>query len=387
MKLRDFDHQSNSVEEAVRARRSFLEKEVNISLQPVSEMAFSPKKVAASNTENLIGATHLPLGVTSPLLVHGEYAQGSFYIPLATTEKSLVAGISRGCKLVTSAGGAETFIEQDHMTRAPIFQCDSLRTVKKLLHWLEENQMTLEKKVEAGSRYIRLLSSRSWVIGRNVYVRWSFHTGDAMGMNVVTKLSQQLAELLEGEVKGVKHVSVSGNMCIDKKPAAINLIEGRGKRVTAGVQISRALMQEQLQLNPEQLWEIHYRKNLLGSAQAGALGFNTHFANMIAALFIATGQDPAQVVEGAMGFTLVEPNEEGVYISVTLPALEVATVGGGTSLAPQKAALAMLGCEGSGEPAGSNARKLAEITASVVLAGEISLLAAEGTHTLAKAHE
>lgn len=385
--LRFFD-QDSSAANACQQRRQHLAKKHQLDLKHIGHTSFDHEQVRTYNTENLIGATQVPLGVTSPLLIQGQYAQGSFHIPLATTEKSLVAGISRGCKAITQAGGATTLILQDHMTRAPIFLVDNLPTAQKTCFWLQKNLTNLQKIVEEISQHIRLQDYDHWIVGRNFYLRLQFTTGDAMGMNAVTKATQAIANHLEQNIPGLKHLSVSGNMCIDKKPAALNYLLGRGKSLSAEVILSPTICQTVLKTTPKDIQDVNYRKNLVGSARAMSLGFNTHFANMIAALYIATGQDPAQVVEGSLGLTLMEIQKDGnLHASVTLPAIEVATVGGGTMIDTQKEALELLGCAGSGQPPGANARKLSEITAALVLAGELSLLAAETTHTLAKSHE
>jgi len=202
---------------------------------------------------------------------------------------------------------------------------------------------------------------------------------------MVTIASAKAADLICRET-GARLIALSGNWCTDKKPAAVNVVMGRGKTVSAGVLLSQDLISKVLKTDASSLLEVNTRKNLVGSARAGSFGFNAHAANIVAAMFIACGQDPAHVVEGSLCLTTVDPAPEGVYVSVTLPALPVGTVGGGTSVETQAECLRMLGVSGSGDPPGSHARKLAEIIASGVLAGELSLLGALAAQHLARAH-
>ncbi|HJJ87380.1 MAG TPA: hypothetical protein O0X17_03480, partial [Methanocorpusculum sp.] len=213
------------------------------------------------------------------------------------------------------------------------------------------------------------------------YVRMSYKTGDAMGMNMATIASEAASKIIE-EATGLRLIASSGNMCCDKKPAAINAVEGRGKTVSAGVFLSDELIRTVLKTEARLLIEVNMRKNLVGSARAGALGFNAHAANVVAALFLACGQDAAHVVEGGNCITTAEAVDGGVYVSVTLPSLQVGTVGGGTSVACQNECLRMLDCAGDGK-----AMKFAEIAASAVLAGELSLLSALAAGQLGKAHK
>jgi hydroxymethylglutaryl-CoA reductase (NADPH) len=226
----------------------------------------------------------------------------------------------------------------------------------------------------------------TFVTGTTVHVRLEFDPKDAMGMNMVTIASERIADLIE-ERTGARLVALSGNLCTDKKPAAVNGILGRGRTVVAGVKLPDDLVSEVFKTDARTLAEVNYRKNLVGSARAGSLGFNAHAANVIAALFIACGQDAAHVVEGSGTFTTVEEQEGGVYVSVTIPALQLGTVGGGTGLGTQRECLSLLGVAGGGTPPGANAARFAEIAGCAVLAGELSLLGALGAGHLARAHK
>jgi hydroxymethylglutaryl-CoA reductase (NADPH) len=328
----------------------------------------------------------VPLGVAGPLKINGEYAKGEFFIPLATTEGALVASVNRGCSVINKSGGASSVIISSGQTRSILFKTDCVSTAKKFSEYVDLNFKKLKASGEEGERFISVIGISVYVIGLYVWLRIKAETNDAMGMNMVTVAGKKIGDYISKNFKGAKFLSESGNMCTDKKPAAINMIESRGKRVIASINIPEEIIKESLKTTSENLIDMNYRKNLLGSAASGSLGFNAHFANIIAAMFIATGQDAAHVVDGSLGFTTVEKNNEGVDFSVTLPDLQVGTVGGGTGLKTQKECLSILGCAGAGNPPGSNSKKLAEIVASSVLAGEISLLGALCSKDLTRAH-
>jgi hydroxymethylglutaryl-CoA reductase (NADPH) len=333
----------------------------------------------------MIGAVQVPLGVAGPLRINGEYANGEFYIPLATTEGALVASAHRGCSVITASGGANVRIFDDKMTRAPVFMAKDVIGAKKLVEWVKENFMRLKEKSEATTRFGKLLSIEPFVAGRSVFLRFAYDTKDAMGINMVTIATEAAVDLILSK-NDAELVALSGNMCTDKKPAAINAITGKGKTVSADVVLNREIIREKLKTTPEKMAEVNYRKNLVGSARAGSLGFNAHAANIAAAIFIACGQDAAHVVEASNAMTLMELTDDGLYCSVTLPSLAVGTVGGGTGIGAQHECLRMLGTAGAGDPPGANSKKLAEIVAAAVLAGEISLIGALAAGHLAKAH-
>ncbi len=361
-------------------RRAAVEEFSGVSLDTIGSCPFDPI-LAEKNLENMIGCVHVPLGFVGPIMVNGEFASGEFIVPMATTEGALIATVNRGCAAIAEAGGAYPHVVKDEMTRAPVFRVRDVAHGIEVGQWVEAHLDELRSLASTTTRHGRLLSARASGNGRSLYIRFAFETGDAMGMNMVTIASDRLARRIE-EGTGAKLISVSGNYCVDKKPAAIDFILGRGKTVLADATIPRDIVESKLKATPEELAEIAYRKNLLGSVMALSYGYNAHAANMLAAMFIATGQDPAQVVEGSMVTTTCELVEDGIYVSVRIPALELGTVGGGTKLPSQSEALNVMGCLGTGK-----ARKLAEIVASVVLAGEISTLAAQVKGQLASAHQ
>jgi len=368
-------------EKAPEIRRKFLERKLHVDLKHIGSYTISPKNVR-KNIENMIGAIQVPLGVVGPLKVLGEYASGEFYVPLATTEGALVASVNRGCSVITASGGAIARVIDDKMTRAPVFKVQGVDHALKVVKWIKDNWDTIKAAAESTTRHGKLVGFQYFIAGKNLFIRFKYHTGDAMGMNMATIATNEASKVIE-EKTGAKLIALSGNMCVDKKPAALNLILGRGKTVVAEVKIPREIVRKKLKTTPEDFVEVVYRKIYVGSALAGSYGFNAHFANIIAAVFIATGQDVAQVVEGSNGITIAEVTESGdLYVAVYLPSLEIGTVGGGTSVETQREALSIMGCYGSG-----NAKKFAEILASTVLAGEISLIGALAAQHLAEAHK
>ncbi|MUV89855.1 3-hydroxy-3-methylglutaryl-CoA reductase, partial [Halapricum sp. CBA1109] len=272
------------------------------------------------------------------------------------------------------------------MTRAPVFSVAGVSEAAALADWVGDNTDALREAAESTTSHGELQSVDPYVVGDSVFLRFSFDTKDAMGMNMVTIATQAACDVIEDETTA-SLVSLSGNLCSDKKPAAINAVEGRGRTVAADVLLPTEVVQERFGTTPEAIAAVNTRKNLVGSAKAGSLGFNAHVANVVAAAFLATGQDIAQVVEGSNAITSVEAREDGLYASVTIASLEVGTVGGGTKLPTQAEALDVLGHAGGGDPAGSNADALAEVIATGALAGELSLLGALAGRHLASAHE
>jgi hydroxymethylglutaryl-CoA reductase (NADPH) len=384
--LYKLDELLGSSVKATEARRRFLEKRLGKDLSALkSDLPFD--QIVGRNCENTIGAVSIPVGVAGPIKVEGTYARGEYYVPLATTEGALVASVNRGCAAVREAGGASAAVVADAMTRAPVFETPSVKHSVELAGWVRREQERLKEAFGETTRHGEMLDLKPFVVGRYLFLRIEARTGDAMGMNMVTRGAERVAEKIVEANPWARHIALSGNLCTDKKAAAVNWILGRGKTVTAEVTIPRRIVEERLKTTPEAMEKVAMTKFYLGSARAGVLGgFNAHAANVIAAIFLATGQDPAQVVESSFCLTMVEALEEGVYVSVTLPSLELGTVGGGTWLPAQRAALELMGVAGPGDPVGANALKMAEIVAATVLAGEVSLVAALAAHHLVKAH-
>lgn len=376
---------SLSCADSVVARRKIIEKKTKTTLEHVSDYNFDVEVASKKNIENMIGATQIPLGVAGAVKINGDYAKGEFYVPMATTEGALLASVNRGMSVITKSGGAVTFVDNKGMTRAPVFRTSGLKESRELVRWAENNFNRIKEVAESTTRFGKLMEIKPWIVGRNVYLRFVFDTKDAMGMNMAVMACEKvIVELIEKETKA-ECVALSGNMCVDKKPSALNFIEGRGKSVHAEVILKNDFVVNTLKTTPKDVVEVNYRKNLLGSAMAGSLGFNAQFANIVAAIFAATGQDIAHVGEASMGVTTAEMHEDDLYVSCYLPNLNVGTVGGGTGLVGQREALSIMGVVGKADPS-DNTLKFAEIISVAVLAGEISLLAALASGHLAKAH-
>lgn len=367
-------------------RRLALEKEAKVTLKNIGSFSFDESIVSSRNCENLIGATHIPLGIAGPLkIINQESVVFNNYIPLATTEGALVASVSRGCKAIGLSGGANTYAYRAGTTRGPVFYTGAIKKSKEVYQWIKKNQGVLESAAQKTSSHIVLTKTKVSSVGNYVFVRFSFNTQDAMGMNMVTIASEAMCKLIEAET-GATLLAVAGNFDIDKKPSWLNFVENRGFAAWADVVLSKDVVLDVLKTTPQKIFDVWLAKCMIGSAMSGSLGFNAHYANVIAALFLATGQDPSHIVEGSMGITTTKVLENGdLYCSIYLPALMVGTVGGGTHLATQKESLSILGVAGGNE--GRNSEKFAEIVAGAVLAGEISLLASLAEGSLGKAHQ
>ncbi|KAK1623246.1 hydroxymethylglutaryl-coenzyme A reductase [Colletotrichum phormii] len=345
------------------------------------------ERVFGACCENVVGYLPLPVGVAGPLVIDGQ----SYFIPMATTEGVLVASASRGCKAINSGGGAVTVLTGDGMTRGPCVGFETLERAGAAKIWLdsEAGQTTMKKAFNSTSNFARLQTMKTALAGTNLYIRFKTTTGDAMGMNMISKGVEHALSVMASEgFEDMSIVSVSGNYCTDKKAAAINWIDGRGKSVVAEAIIPADVVKNVLKSDVDTLVQLNVDKNLIGSAMAGSIGgFNAHAANIVAAIFLATGQDPAQVVESANCITIMKNLRGSLQISVSMPSLEVGTLGGGTILEPQSAMLDMLGVRGPHPTTpGENARRLARIIAAGVLAGELSLCSALAAGHLVSAH-
>lgn len=346
-------------------------------------------KIIGSNCENVIGYVPVPVGVAGPLLLDGK----EFHIPMATTEGCLVASTNRGCRAITLSGGASACVLADGMTRGPVVQLMSACRAAEVKSWLESSEgfNAVKQAFDHTSRFARLDRMQISLAGRNLYIRFQSQTGDAMGMNMLSKGTEQALCRLREEFPDLRVLAVSGNYCTDKKPAAVNWIHGRGKSTVCEATIPARVVREVLKTSTGALVELNISKNLVGSAMAGSIGgFNAQAANIVAAIYIACGQDPGQTVGSSNCITLMEAvgsDREDLYISCTMPSIELGTVGGGTNLPPQQACLQMLGVQGASVACpGGNARMLAQVVCAAVLAGELSLMAALAAGHLVKSH-
>ncbi len=378
MNLRDY--------KTIRERRNVLEKQLGVGLTNIGSFSLDEDAASSRNCENMIGVAQIPMGVAGPLRISNfKFQISNYYIPLATTEGALVASVSRGCKAITQSGGAVVDSYRVGATRGAAFYVSGLAQNDKLNTFLEEHFVQLQAVAAKTSGHLKLTKYFSRGLGKYRFIRFVFDTQDAMGMNMATIATTSVCTYIE-EKFGARCLSVAGNYDVDKKPSWLNIIEGRGMKAWAEVTISSAVLSSVLKTTAQKVYDVWLAKCMIGSAMSGSMGHNAHFANVLAALFLATGQDLGYVGECGVGITTVEVvNRNDLYISVYLPDLMVGTVGGGTGLGTQKEALELLGVAGGNE--GKNAQKFAEIIAGAVLAGEISLLASLSEGTLAKAHE
>src|SRR3954453_21182830 len=377
-----------SPEEAAEIRRQALEEMTSTELSNIGHHSLDVQRASHRNCENFIGVAQIPMGVVGPLKVRGKHADGDFYVPLATTEAALVASTNRGCAALREAGGAVVRVEDVGMTRAPVFRTSGIVQTQGFLQWIQDHEEEIRELTEGTSRYLKLLEVRPYAFGTTVFLRFRFDSGDAMGMNMATIACDRAVNDLIEPATGVACVALSGNYCVDKKPAAINWQEGRGKRIYAEILLDAPILHHYLKSNARDLVEAQYRKNLLGSIAAGSMGYNAHYANVGAAFFIAHGQDPAHVVESSMGITCIESRgPDSVFASIFMPDVPLGAIGGGAALATPGEPLAAVAAPPPPERRGEAVTRLAEILGAVVLAGELSLMAAFTSNDLARAHE
>jgi hydroxymethylglutaryl-CoA reductase (NADPH) len=336
----------------------------------------------AGNIENFVGFARVPVGVIGPLRVNGIAAHGDFHVPLATTEGALVASYDRGARLVSLAGGVSVFCLTESVARAPCFVFRSLAEAGLFLSWALPRFERLQELAAGTSSHCRLVDLKTAVAGKEVYLVFEYTTGDAGGQNMVTLATDHACRWLARESPVTpERWYIEGNMSGDKKATVLAFAFARGKKVVAEAVIPRELVRRLIHTEPEEMvryWEV----SLLGGVQSGSIGVQGHFANALAALFIACGQDVACVSEAAVGLTRLDVAPGGdLYVSVSLPNLIVGTVGGGTHLPTARECLEMLGCRGDG-----GARKFAEICAATALAGEVSISGALAAGDFARAH-
>ena len=336
----------------------------------------------AHNIENYIGTVKVPVGVIGPLRVNGLFAHDDFYVPLATTEAALVASYGRGARLISAAGGCAAGVLAEGVHRAPGFAFRNVTEGGLFTQWVLEEKAALKAAADATSRYGRLVDVSPHIEGDHVYLVCTFVTGDAAGQNMVTIATDALCRDIEARcpIKPL-YWFVETNLSGDKKASALSFLSVRGRKVVAEVTVPGELVQSHLHTTAERMQD-YWRMSALGGVMSGSIGVQGHYANGLAALYLATGQDVACVAESAVGVTRFELRENGaLYASVTLPNIIVGTVGGGTGLPSQSAALSVLGLKGPGK-----ARALAEVCAAVCLAGELSIIGALAAGHFVRAH-
>ena len=335
-----------------------------------------------ANIERYIGTAKLPVGVIGPLRINGTEASGDYVVPLATTEAALVASYDRGAQLVTAAGGVSAAVLSHGVLRTPAFVFDGLYEAGSFVAWVVENADALKAAAEATTRHGRLLTIEPHIEVDTVFLICRYETGDAGGQNMVTVATQALVDHVTAHAPTPpRYAFVEANFSGDKKASYLGLSRGRGRKVSASVTIPNDTLRRHLRVEPDAL-AAYGRVAALGATMSGQLGAQAHYANALAALYIATGQDAACVAESAVGFTRMEPRENETFFSVTMPNVIVGTVGGGTGLPSQNAALRLMGLAGSG-----HAPALAEVTAATCLCGEISIIAAIAAGHFTRAHE
>ncbi|XP_010216988.1 PREDICTED: 3-hydroxy-3-methylglutaryl-coenzyme A reductase-like [Tinamus guttatus] len=378
-------------ERGVSIRRQMLSKKLPepSSLQYLPYRNYNYSLVMGACCENVIGYMPIPVGVAGPLFLDNK----EFQVPMATTEGCLVASTNRGCRAICLGGGASICILADGMTRGPVVRLPTACQAAEVKAWLESSEgfKIIKEAFDSTSRFARLQKLLISLAGRNLYIRFQSKTGDAMGMNMISKGTEKALASLNEKFPDLQLIAISGNYCTDKKPAAINWIEGRGKSVVCEAVIPAKVVREVLKTTTEDIVEVNINKNLVGSAMAGSIGgYNAHAANIVTAIYIACGQDAAQNVGSSNCITLMErtgSSNEDLYISCTMPSIEIGTVGGGTNLLPQQACLQMLGVQGASQDnPGENACQLARIVCATVMAGELSLMAALAAGHLVKSH-
>jgi len=377
------DPENDYGEGIIRSRQDFIHSQTGASLEHVSQYSFDPHRTQG-NIENFTGAVQVPLGFAGPLLLRGEHAQGEFYVPLATSEGTLVASYNRGMKVLHESGGVKCAVVGDNMQRAPVFVFEDAARARRFANWIVTNTNEIKSVSEASDPFIRLKHIDYYLVSKFAYLRFNYTTGDAAGQNMVGKATFAACNwiLQNCDEVEIQRFFLEGNLATDKKASMMNMMRTRGKRVTAEAVIKRDVLLDIMHVDTESIY-YHSKVANIGTMLAGANNNGCHSANAITAVFMATGQDVANVSEASVAFLYGELLEnKDLYMSITLPSLIVATCGGGTGLATQRECLEALDCYGVGK-----VNKFAEIVAGTVLAGEISLAAAISSLDWVSSHE
>ncbi len=396
-----FNSDPEKVNEACRAGELIRNEQV------ASRAGVELKEIAAASVQNgsllnghvltgiekKIGGAVIPMGVAGPVVVHGEYARGEFFLPLATNEAALVAGVQRGIKAINLAGGLHTVVTFDGMSRAPLIEAPSIIEAKQLCRRVVEDMQLLQRlDAVISDPFVKLKYIEPYQLGTKVFLRFVCSTGDAMGMNGVTKASADMVRALLKELEGWKLLTISGNMCTDKKASHINVLQGRGKSVHAQVHIPEEVLKQVFKsgVTSRKVEQVVFNKCYLGSCLSGTIsGFNVNAANALAAFFAATGQDMAHVVSSSAAFVQAESDDDGLHFQVSMPSLEVATIGGGTNFGTAKEALKLLGCGefGSSPDDNTNVKRLAELCCTAVAALDLNTACAQAAeYEMADSH-
>lgn len=376
-----YSKEDNYSRAIISERQRWVERFSGTTLHHVDKPSFDPAETKG-NIENFTGVAQVPLGFAGPLTINGEHARGEFVIPLATTEGTLVASYNRGMKVLNLCGGAVCTIQGDHMQRAPVFVFDTAREARAFRDWVDVHLEEIRREAEATTRVGKLQYIDTYLASKFAFLRFNYFTGDAAGQNMVGRATYAASSWILENNKTIRRFYLESNLATDKKASQVNLMRTRGKRVTAECVIKREVLLDVMRVEPESL-HYHWGVANIGSILSGANNNGLHSPNAITAMFIATGQDVANVAEGSAGIVYTELTaEKDLYLSITIPSLIVATHGGGTHLPTQRECLGVLGCIGKGK-----VNKFAEIVAGVVLAGEISLAAAISSLEWVSSHE
>ncbi len=365
--------------ERVGRRRGWVERRTGADLRHIGSASWDSERMRG-NIENPIGVAQVPMGVAGPVLVLGQNARGLFYVPMATTEGALIRSYERGMVALTKSGGVQTALLADENQTAPAFFFDDVEQARALPAWLDERIGEIREAAGATTRHGRLTGFKCYQTGRQVIVNFGFRTGDAQGMNMIVRATDAACRWIQNHYPGTRYFLFSG-LCGEKRASGFLMTRGKGKRVTAGGLLTHEVLRLYLHTTADEMFRV-WQSTVVGNIQAGAIGYTGHAANGLAAIFIATGQDVANVVNSSCAVTVFEPHEAGLYVSVTLPALSVATVGGGTGLPTPQEALTIMDCAGA-----RKASKLAEIVAATILGGEVSIGAAIASGEFVGAHE
>ena len=364
----------------VERRRQWLEQKTGSRLAHIGAHSI-PGDEMRGNIENPVGTAQMPLGVAGPLLIDGSDAQGVFYIPLATTEGALVRSYERGMVALTRAGGVTTRVYLDENRVSPVFLFESVDRANVFATTIPDRFESIRSEAESTTHHGKLQRIECHAIGREVIVNFCYFTGDAQGMNMIVKATEQACRWIMDHCDAL-HFSVFSGFSSEKRASGSLLAGGKGKKVIAGALLPKQILKSYLHVTPKDLLRMR-QHTMLGHLQANAIGYNGQLANGLAAIFIACGQDVANIVNSAVGITNFELDHNGdLYASVTLPSLTVATVGGGTALGTSRECLEILGCAGAGK-----AGKFAEIICATLLAGELSMGAAIASGEFVAAHE
>jgi len=375
------DPDDDYTREAAGERQAFLKEKTGVELEHVSSYSFDPA-VLPGNVENFIGVSQVPIGLAGPLLVDGEHAKGEFYVPMATAEGTLVASYNRGMKLLRAVGGVKTTVLDDAMQRAPCFIFPSAREVGPFREWMNEHFDDIKAAAEQTTSSGKLRNIEQYMASKILFTRFNYTTGDAAGQNLSGKATAAACAWIMANYDGIEQFFLESAFATDKKTSQVNMLNTRGKRVVAEAVLPNDLVKEMMRSDTALMFKAR-QVNSLGGFMSGVNNNGSHSANGITAVFIATGQDVANVAESSAAFVYTELRPNGdYYYSVTIPALIVATYGGGTHLPTQHECLELLGCAGAGK-----VNKFAEIVAATVLCGEISLGSAVVAEEWVAAHD